>query len=106
MSALLPVQRADTLLARAPDQQWLVENLWAAEAVGIIGGEPKCGKSFLALDLAVSVASAQPCLGHFRPVTTGRVLLYAAEDALHVGASGWRESAPPHRSTSPPSICS
>jgi len=84
MSSLLPVQRADTLLARAPDQQWLVENLWAAEAVGIIGGEPKCGKSFLALDLAVSVASAQPCLGHFRPVTTGRVLLYAAEDSLHV----------------------
>jgi len=84
MSALLPVQRAHQLDSRAPDQQWLVEHLWAAEAVGIIGGEPKCGKSFLALDLAVAVASGQPCLGRFRSVTTGRVLLYAAEDAPHV----------------------
>ena len=84
MSALLPVQRAHQLDSRAPDQQWLVEHLWAAEAVGIIGGEPKCGKSFLALDLAVAVASGQPCLGRFRSGTTGRVLLYAAEDAPHV----------------------
>ena len=35
------------------DEPWLVEGLWMREAVGIIGGEPKCGKSFLALDLAV-----------------------------------------------------
>ncbi len=84
MISLLPVQRAHKLDSRAPDQQWLVENLWAAEAVGIIGGEPKCGKSFLALDLAVAVASGQPCLGRFRPVTTGRVLLYAAEDSPHI----------------------
>ena len=33
-------------------QQWLVDGLWARQAVGIVGGEPKCGKSFLALELA------------------------------------------------------
>jgi len=32
---------------------WLVEGLWMREAVAI-DGEPKCGKSFLALDLAVA----------------------------------------------------
>ena len=56
----LPVQPA-WRLAEAPEQQrWLVEGLWSEEAVGIIGGEPKCCKSFLALDLAVAVAAGNP----------------------------------------------
>ena len=42
---------------------------------------PKSCKSFLALSLAVSVASGVPCLGRFHPRSTGRVLLFAAEDA-------------------------
>jgi hypothetical protein len=52
--------------------------------VGLIGGEPKCCKSFLALDLAVAVASGTPCLRRFAVTRPGRVLLFAAEDALHV----------------------
>ena len=51
---------------------------------GIVGGEPKCCKSFLALDLAVAVASGAPCMRRFAVARTGRVLLFAAEDALHV----------------------
>lgn len=66
------------------DRRWLIEGLWAEQAVGIVGGEPKCYKSFLALDAAVSVASGAPCLRRFPPARTGRVLLFAAEDALHV----------------------
>ena len=80
----LPFLPAGQLPAQAPEQRWLIEPLWGAEAVGIIGGEPKCGKSFLALDVAVAVASGAPCLRRFRPAQTGRVLLFAAEDALHV----------------------
>jgi len=80
----LPVQRACELEALPPERQWLVEGLWADQAVGIVGGEPKCCKSFLALDLAVSVASGAPCLRRFRVAQTGAVLLFAAEDALHV----------------------
>jgi hypothetical protein len=38
----------------------------------------------LALDMAVAVASATPCLRHFPVPQSGRVLLFAAEDALHV----------------------
>jgi len=63
---------------------WLIEDLWAAQAVGIVGGEPKCCKSFLALEMAVAVASGQPCLRRFTVRAPGPVLLYAAEDALHV----------------------
>lgn len=71
-------------LAEAPlERRWLIEGLWAAEACGIVGGEPKCGKSFLALDLAVAVASGAPALRTFPVAHTGPVLLYPAEDAAH-----------------------
>jgi RecA-family ATPase len=80
----LPVQPA-WRLAEVPEQRrWLVDQLWSEEAVGIIGGEPKCCKSFLALDLAVAVAAATPCLRRFAVTRPGRVLLYPAEDALHI----------------------
>ena len=82
--SVLPVTPAAHLADRPAAHRWLVEELWAAEAVGIVGGEPKCGKSFLALDLAVAVASGTPCLRRFAVPQPGRVLLYAAEDPLDV----------------------
>lgn len=81
---MLPVEPAHRLRHCPEERRWLIEELWADEAVGIIGGEPKCCKSFLALDMAVAVASGAPCLRRFRVGRTGRVLLYAAEDALHI----------------------
>ena len=78
------VLRACDLAVRPAHQTWLIEDLWAEEAVGIVGGEPKCGKSFLALDLAVAVASGTQALRRFPVPTPGPVLLYAAEDALPV----------------------
>lgn len=80
----LQVLPAWRLSAQAVEQRWLVTDLWCQEAVGIVGGEPKCCKSFLALDLAVAVASGRPCLRRFEVPYPGRVLLYAAEDALHI----------------------
>jgi hypothetical protein len=82
--SLLPVEPAWRLADRAGEQRWLVTSLWSEQAVGIIGGEPKCCKSFLALDLAVAVAAGIPCLRRFAVPRAGRVLLYAAEDALHI----------------------
>jgi hypothetical protein len=77
----LPVEPAWRLAERAPELRWLVTQLWSHDAVGIVGGEPKCCKSFLALDLAVAVAAGVPCLRRFAVPNPGRVLLYAAEDA-------------------------
>ena len=82
--SLLPVEPAWRLAERAEEQSWLVTGLWSEQAVGIVGGEPKCCKSFLALDLAVAVASGTPCLRQFAVSRAGRVLLFAAEDALHI----------------------
>ena len=81
----LPTMPAAQLAAAPPStHNWLIEGLWSAEAVGIIGGEPKTFKSFLALDLAVAVASGTPCLRHFPTSQRGPVLLFAAEDDVHV----------------------
>ena len=80
----LPFERACDLKDTAGESPWLVESLWGEEAVGILGGEPKCCKSFLALDLAVGVASGKDCLRRFSVRRTGPVLIYPAEDALSV----------------------
>ena len=77
----LPVQRASQLSTAGLQTQWLVEGLWSDQAVGILGGEPKCCKSFLALDVAVSVASGAACLRQFPVRRTGKVLLFPAEDS-------------------------
>jgi hypothetical protein len=80
----LPICKPHELVACPNEYRWLIEELWADQAVGIVGGEPKCCKSFLALDVAVAVASGAPCLRRFPVMRTGPVLLFAAEDALHV----------------------
>jgi hypothetical protein len=80
----LPVQQASQLSTAGPQTQWLVEGLWSDQAVGILGGEPKCCKSFLALDVAVSVASGAACLRRFPVRRRGKVLLFPAEDSLAI----------------------
>src|SRR6266849_6404863 len=77
----LPFQRASQLSTTGPQTQWLIEGLWSDQAVGILGGEPKCYKSFLALDVAVSVASGAACLRQFPVRRTGKVLLPPAGHA-------------------------
>jgi len=84
MKNLLPVTRAHALVEQSQQHRWLIEGLWAEQAVGIIGGEPKCCKSFLALTLSVAVASGKSALGRFPVKTRGKVLIYPAEDALHI----------------------
>ena len=79
---MLKICHACRLETQPAEQRWLVEELWGEQAVGIIGGEPKCCKSFMALSMGVAVASGKPCLGRFAVPTQGRVLLYPAEDAL------------------------
>ena len=79
--APLPVVQASALESPAARHVWLVDQLWTDRAVGVVGGGPKLGKSWLALDMAVSIASGTPCLGAFRVHASGPVLLYAAEDS-------------------------
>ncbi|HEV8524116.1 MAG TPA: AAA family ATPase, partial [Terriglobales bacterium] len=82
MNNTLRVIRAAELPERpASEPAWLVEPLWGLGAVGLIGGAPKCGKTWLALELAVAIASGRPALGHYPVHAPGTVLVYGAEDS-------------------------
>lgn len=78
---MLPVVRAADLEELDPAHRWLIQSLWMQHGVGTIGGLPKSLKSWLGLDVAVSVASGTACLDTFAVSDPGGVLLYMAEDA-------------------------
>jgi hypothetical protein len=80
----LPVVRVDQIAREENALRWLVEPLWGESSVGVIGGAPKCAKTWLGLDLALSVATGTPCLGRYAVPRPGPVLVYLAEDALTV----------------------
>lgn len=80
----LPTARIADLRPGTFLHRWLVRDLWSSEAVGLIGAHPKHGKTWLGLDLAVSIASGTPCLGHLPVDDKGPTLVYLAEDALPV----------------------
>jgi len=103
MTALPTIRAAQLADVQANEPVWMIEGLWSAEAVGIIGGEPKSFKTFLALDLAVAVATGAPCLRRFPTHRTGAVLLYAAEDSYSSCASACRASPQLPASISRPS---
>ena len=79
---VLPVVRVAELASDEIAERWLVEQLWCASSVGVIGGAPKCAKTWLGLDMALSVATGTPCLGKYAVPEPGPVLIYLAEDAL------------------------
>jgi hypothetical protein len=80
----LPVVRVGEIPGEDNAGRWLVEQLWGDLSVGVIGGPPKCSKTWLGLDLALSVATGTPCLGKYAVPQPGPVLVYLAEDALPV----------------------
>jgi hypothetical protein len=80
----LPVVRVGEIPLADSGPRWLVQQLWGESSVGLIGGAPKCSKTWLGLDLALSVATGTACLGRFAVPRAGPVLVYLAEDALPV----------------------
>jgi RecA-family ATPase len=80
----LPVVRVGEIRSEESAERWLVEELWGASSVGVIGGAPKCAKTWLGLDMALSVATGTACLGKYAVPEPGPVLVYLAEDALPV----------------------
>ena len=91
----LPVQPAWRLAEASEQRRWLVDQLWSEDAVGIIGGEPKCCKSFLALDLAVAVAAGTPCLRRFAVRGLVGSCSIRPKTRCTSSAVAWRASVPP-----------
>jgi len=80
----LPVVRVGEIPCEDQPRRWLIDQLWGDASVGLIGGAPKCSKTWLGLDLALSVATGTACLGKYTVARAGPVLVYLAEDALPV----------------------
>lgn len=83
-TSLLPVVRVGEIQTEEDAPRWLIDPLWSASAVGVIGGAPKCSKTWLALDMSLSVATGTPCLGRYAIPDPGPVLVYLAEDSLTI----------------------
>ncbi len=81
---LLPVVRVGDIAAEENAGRWLIDQLWGASAVGVIGGAPKCSKTWLALDMSLSVATGTACLDRYEVPDPGPVLIYLAEDSLAI----------------------
>jgi hypothetical protein len=71
-------------LSSLPDPAWLVDNILPEGGIGVLYGQPGCGKSFLALDLALSVSTGRAWFGH--SARRGGVAYVYAE-----GASGLKK---------------
>ncbi len=72
---LLTVEQLEQL----PAPRWLVHNHLVAESISVLFGPSGGGKTFVALDLALAVATGQPWLGS--PVEPGYVV-YATSEGL------------------------
>lgn len=68
------------LAEKTPSQLWTVEGIWSHDAHGLIAGEPKTFKSFVATDLAISVASGTRFLNRFEVPETGPVIIIQEEN--------------------------
>ena len=66
-------------VAAAGEPRWLIQGLWPADAYGVLAAQEKAGKTWAALDLAVSVASGRPWLDHFVCPNPGPVLVFLGE---------------------------
>lgn len=73
-------QRLGFLLKNIKKPKYLVQGILTEGACGFIAGEPKCYKSWVGLDLALSVSTGADFLGEFRVQNPGPVLYIQEED--------------------------
>lgn len=73
---------SDLLAKPEPKLEWLIENMWVDQSRGLIAGNPGVGKTWLALDMLLSVATGSLCLGRY-PAKQAPVLLMEEEASPH-----------------------
>lgn len=83
----------DLMTHEFPERRWVVQDLVQADSLTMLGGKKKRGKSWMALQLCVSVASGAQFLGH--NTTQGAVLYLALEDGAERLKSRLRQQNAP-----------
>lgn len=66
-----------------PSPKWLVENIWGEGNFGVMAGQAKSHKTWLSLDLAVSISSGKPFLDKYKVNDPGPVMVVEAEVRKH-----------------------
>lgn len=87
---------ADEFIRTAKAPKWLVKDMLVRGSVGFIGGEPKARKSWVALDLAMSIAATSrgynaPFLDKFSVMSAGPVLYFVLEDGQYLFSARMRQ---------------
>ena len=77
-----PMWASDLAGIHVPRPRWLIDGIWTRGGCGFVSGAPKSYKSWLSLDMAISIATGQPLLGKHRVVSSGPVLYLQEEDSL------------------------
>ncbi len=60
-------------------RRWLIDSILVADEAGVIGGPQKTLKTSVAIDMAISLATAKPFLGQFRVGERQRVAVLSGE---------------------------
>ena len=98
---LLPVVRVGEITrAEENAQRWLVNELWGASSVGVIGGAPKCAKTWLGLDMALSRGHRHGVPGQVRRAGAGSGPGLPGRGRAAGGARADRGNGPASRSRS------
>lgn len=73
---------SDAMLVHMPRPTWLINNVWSRGGCGFIAGDPKSYKSWIGIDMAVSIATGRPFLGDPRFAILGgpQNVLYIQEE--------------------------
>jgi hypothetical protein len=79
--AVQPIKVNEFLAREHIDPKWMIEGIWSDKSHGIIAGEPKTRKSYIAIDIAVSVATGTKCFGYFEVAKAAPVLMIQEEVA-------------------------
>jgi RecA-family ATPase len=69
----LPIRRVDEIAPPSTHATWLIEHLWFAQGVGLLGGHAKVCKTYLATELSLAVATGKHALGSYPTLKPGPV---------------------------------
>ena len=62
-----------------PPLEWLIEGLWTDKSRGLSAGHPGIGKTWIALEMLLSVATGTLCMGKYKAAYKAPCLLVEEE---------------------------
>jgi RecA-family ATPase len=77
--AELCMETTDLLSVEPQPPDWLIAGLAMTDSCVVIGGEPKAGKTWFALVMAICFALGVKVLGRWQPRRQGKVLIFSPE---------------------------